>query len=372
MIYLDNNATTPIDPRVAEAMLPYLQKQYGNPSSSHPLGREAKKAVEMARGQVANLLGCMSDEIVFTSGGSESNNMAIKGVARSYREHGNHIITSVIEHPSVLNPCKSLEADGFRVTLLPVDAHGVVQTCVLEEMITEATILVSVMLANNETGTLQPLKEISRICRRHGVLLHTDAAQAVGKIPVQVHDLGIDLLTVAGHKMYAPKGIGALYVREGVQVEPLVHGAGHEHGLRAGTENVIFDVALGKACELAMESCRDNSVKALTNYFFKGLQDIFGEHVKLNGEPEMRLPNTLNVSFLGHLGMDVLSWLGDDIAASTGSACHVGLESMSPVLRAMGVSEETGRGAIRFSLGRMTTKDEIAQVLQRLSQLSVH
>ena len=370
MIYLDYNATTPIDAGVAEAMLPYLLSHYGNPSSNHPLGREAKTAVELARGQVAGLLGCASDEIIFTSGGSESNNMAIKGAAHSHQAHDNHIITSVIEHPSVLNPCRSLEADGFRITYLPVDEQGVVLLGELEEMISKDTILVSIMLANNETGTLQPLSEISRICRRHGVLVHTDASQAVGKIPVQVEELGVDLLTVAGHKMYAPKGIGALYIRKGVRIEPLIHGAGHEHGLRAGTENVIFDVALGKACEIAMASCRDDSLKKLTDFFLNGIQELFGTRVKLNGAPDMRLPNTVNISFIGFHGTDILAWLGDDMAASTGSACHAGMVSISPVLRAMGVSDEIGRGAVRFSLGRMTTRDEIVQVLQKLAKLA--
>jgi len=239
----------------------------------------------------------------------------------------------------------------------------------LEKMLTDRTILVTVMLANNETGAIQPIEEISYICRKHGVLLHTDASQAVGKIPVRVDKLGVDFLTVAGHKLYAPKGIGALYIRKGVKIEPLIHGAGHESGQRAGTENVVFDVALGKACEIAGEHLKDNSLKELTDYFYTGIKNIFGEHVRVNGDPFNKLPSTLNVSFVGRNGSEVLAQLGEDIAVSTGSACHSGLVSVSPVLKAMGIPYEIARGAVRFSLGRMTTKEEIDTVLGRLSQL---
>ncbi len=367
MIYLDYNATTPIDPQVAEAMIPYIYESFGNPSSSHQLGQTAKNAVEHARGQIARLLGCSREEILFTSGGSESNNMAIKGTAYTLRQKGDHIITSTIEHPAVLTPCKHLEKQGYSISYLPVDENGIIQISELEKAMTDRTILVTVMLANNETGTIQPIQEISRICRKHGVLLHTDASQAVGKIPVLVDELGVDLLTVAGHKLYAPKGIGALYIRKGVNVEPLIHGAGHESGRRAGTENVIFDVALGKACEIAGEHLKDHTLKELTDYFYSGLKSIFHDQIHLNGDPVNKLPNTLNISFLGHNGSDVLDMLGKDIAASTGSACHSGLISVSPVLNAMGTPHETARGAVRFSLGRMTTKEEINTVLERFA-----
>jgi len=366
LIYLDYNATTPIDPQVAQAMLPYIQEHFGNPSSSHALGQTTKLAVEKAREQVATLLGCSSDEILFTSGGSESNNMAIKGTAYTLRYKGDHIITSSIEHPAVLNPCKHLEEQGYRISYLPVNEDGIVQVEELERMITAHTVLVSVMLANNETGTIQPLEEISRICRKHQVLLHTDASQAIGKIPVLVNELGVDFLTIAGHKLYAPKGIGALYIRKNVTIEPLIHGAGHESGRRAGTENVIFDVALGKACEIAKENLNDSTVKELTDYFYLGLQRIFGEKIHLNGDLVKKLPNTLNVSFLGENGSDILTSLGNDIAASTGSACHSGLVTISPVLKAMGIPYEIARGAVRFSLGRNTSKYEIDEVLNRL------
>lgn len=369
MIYLDYNATTPIDPQVAHAMLPYIQEHFGNPSSSHALGQTTKLAVEKAREQVATLLGCSSDEILFTSGGSESNNMAIKGTAYTLRYKGDHIITSSIEHPAVLNPCKHLEEQGYRISYLPVNEDGIVQVEELERIITAHTVLVSVMLANNETGTIQPLEEISRICRKHQVLLHTDASQAIGKIPVLVNELGVDFLTIAGHKLYAPKGIGALYIRKNITIEPLIHGAGHESGRRAGTENVIFDVALGKACEIAKENLNDSTVKELTDYFYLGLQRIFGENIHLNGDLVKKLPNTLNVSFLGENGSDILTSLGNDIAASTGSACHSGLVTISPVLKAMGIPYEIARGAVRFSLGRNTSKYEIDEVLNRLEVL---
>lgn len=369
MIYLDYNATTPIDPQVAQAMLPYIQEHFGNPSSSHTLGQTTKLAVEKAREQVATLLGCSSDEILFTSGGSESNNMAIKGTAYALRFKGDHIITSSIEHPAVLNPCKHLGEQGYRISYLPVNEDGIVQVEELERIITAHTILVSVMLANNETGTIQPLEEISRICRKHQVLLHTDASQAIGKIPVLVDELGVDFLTIAGHKLYAPKGIGALYIRKNVTIEPLIHGAGHESGRRAGTENVIFDVALGKACEIAKENLNDSTVRELTDYLYLGLQRIYGDNIHLNGNLVKKLPNTLNVSFLGENGSDILTSLGNDLAASTGSACHSGLITISPVLKAMGIPYEIARGAVRFSLGRNTSKYEIDEVLNRLEVL---
>jgi len=350
-------------------MLPFLYGNFGNPSSSHILGVTAKKAVENARCQVAKLLNCSPEEVIFTSGGSESNNTVIKGVAYTFRNKGDHIITSQMEHPAVLNPCKYLEKLGYKISYLPVDEKGMVNVSGLEDLITDQTILVTVMHANNETGTIQPIEEIAKICRNHNILLHTDASQSVGKIPTNVDELGVDFLTIAGHKLYAPKGIGALYIRKGITIEPLIHGANHETGKRAGTENVIFDTALGKACEIAKESLNDSKVKQLTDCFYDNLKEIFGEKIKLNGDPFKRLPNTLNVSFLGYNGSEILSKLGDDVAASTGSACHSGLVSISPVLKAMGIPYEIARGAVRFSLGRYTTQEELDIVLKRLRQI---
>jgi cysteine desulfurase len=365
MIYLDYNATTPIDKEVAEAMLPYIYGNYGNPSSTHELGSAAKEAVKTARGQVAELINCSPEEIIFTSGGSESNNMVIKGVYQTFKNKGNHIITSQIEHPAVLNPCDYLQKSGCEISYLPVDQFGVVNISKLESMITDKTILVTIMHSNNETGSLQPIEEISQICRKHNVLFHTDASQSLGKVPIDVAALGVDFLTIAGHKLYAPKGIGALYIKKGVEIEPLIHGAGHESGRRAGTENIIFDVALGKACEIAKGKLISDEVKVLTDYFYNQLKEKLGDNIQLNGHPEKRLPNTLNISFLGRNGHEVLGGLSN-VAASTGSACHSGNTAISPVLKAMGVDEEAGRGAVRFSLGRYTTKDEIDRVIHQI------
>jgi cysteine desulfurase len=368
MIYLDYNATTPIDPAVADALRPYLQGHFGNPSSSHGLGQAAKKAVETARARVAGLLGAAPGEIVFTSGGSESNNMVIKGVAHTFRNKGNRIITSVIEHPAVLNPCRFLEKNGYDLRYLPVDRSGLVNPADLEKSITAGTILVTVMQANNETGTIQPIAEISSICRRKGVLFHTDAAQSVGKIPARVQDLGVDFLSVAGHKLYAPKGIGALYVKDGISIEPLIHGAGHEQGRRAGTENVMFAVGLGLACEIAGARLKDPGLKDLTDDFYTRLTAIFGSRIRLNGHPEKRLPNTLFLSFPGLTLPEVQDALGD-VAVSAGSACHSGSPSISPVLKAMGVPETEMAATVRFSLGRFTTREEIGLVVEKLKML---
>ncbi|MFT9494701.1 cysteine desulfurase family protein [Anaerosolibacter sp.] len=370
MIYLDYNATTPIDKAVADAMVPYFYGFFGNPSSSHAFGIEAKEAIDHARKQVAGLLGCLENEIVFTSGGSESNNTVLKGVAHSYQHKGKHIITSKIEHPAIINPCKFLETIGFEVSYVPVDVYGMVNPADVEKLITEETILVTIMHSNNETGTIQPIKEISQICKKHQVLFHTDASQSVGKVPINVYDLGVDFLTLAGHKLYAPKGIGALFIKKGIHIEPLIHGAGHESGRRAGTENIILEVGLGKACEIASEALNNDEVQKLTEYFYDQLRQSFGEQIILNGHPEKRLPNTLNISFLGYNGHEVLNQLMDT-AASTGSACHSGMTTISPVLEAMGVAEEVGRGAVRFSLGRYTTKEEIEVVVSKLEKVII-
>jgi cysteine desulfurase len=369
MIYLDYNATTPIDKEVADAMLPYLYGNYGNPSSSHELGVSAKSAVDNARKQVAILLNCSPEEILFTSGGSESNNTVIKGVAFTYKNRGNHIITSQVEHPAIINPCKYLEKLGYEVSYLPVDEYGIVNPSDVEKLITEKTILVTIMHSNNETGTLQLIEEISKVCKKHNVLFHTDASQSIGKVQVDVKNLNVDFLTVAGHKLYAPKGIGALFIRNGINIEPLIHGAGHESGKRAGTENIILDVALGKACEIAMEALKGSEIKQLTEYFYNKLKEKFGDKIHLNGHPEKKLPNTLNISFIGHNGHEVLNSL-NEVAASAGSACHSGMTTISPVLKAMGVSDEVGRGAVRFTLGRYTTKEEIDKVIKKLNNLS--
>jgi cysteine desulfurase len=367
-IYLDYNATTPLDPAVVAAMRPYLEQHFGNPSSGHAYGHTAKEAVERARAQVAGLLGCMLDEVIFTSGGSESDNQAIKGVAFARREQGNHLITTQIEHPAVLNACRYLEArHGFRVTSLPVDSDGVVDPSAVEAAITPQTILITIMHANNEVGTLQPIAEIGRLAKKRGIALHTDAAQSVGKVPVRVDDLGVDLLTIAGHKLYAPKGIGALYVRRGTALEPLIHGAGHEGGLRAGTENVPYIVALGEACALAEAQLATQRARwlVLRDQLLRGLEARVGL-VKVNGHPERRLPNTLNICVPGVVGEDVLARaLG--VAASTGSACHAGLTEPSAVLLAMGIEPALALGALRLSLGRWTTGEEIAAAVDQIS-----
>jgi len=368
-IYLDFNASTPIAPEVAEAMRPFLTEHYGNPSSLHWAGRPAKEAVERARGQVARLLGAEPAEIVFTSGGSEANNHALKGVFFALRDRGNHIVTSAIEHPAVIQPCRFLERLGAEVTYVPVDGTGLVDPDDVRRAITPRTILVSVMHANNEVGTIQPIREIAQIAREAGALVHTDAAQTLGKIATDVGDLGVDLLSVAGHKLYAPKGVGALYIRKGTPIEPFVHGAGHEAGRRAGTENVLLDVALGAACELAREWLGMPFVRELRDDLWQQLQAVFGARVVLNGHPTLRLPNTLNVSFVGQSGSDLLAVM-PELAASTGSACHAGMVELSPVLQAMGVPEEVGMGAIRFSLGRTTTKDDVDRTLALLRPFS--
>ena len=361
-IYLDYNASTPICPEAVEAMRPFLTDHYGNPYSLHWAGMPAKDAVEKARGQVAGLLGCDPTEVVFTSGGSESNNHAIKGVFFANRDRGDHIVTTAVEHPATINPCRFLEKLGAKVTVLPVDRFGMVDPNDVRKAITPRTILITVMHANNEVGTIEPISGISAIAGEEGIPFHTDAAQTVGKIPVDVGELGVDLLSVAGHKVYAPKGIGALYIRDGTKIESFVHGAGHEAGRRAGTENVLLSVALGAACEVARGWIGIPQVTILRDRFWEGLREIFGEKVTLNGHPTARLPNTLNVNFVGRVGAEVLAML-PGVAASTGSACHAGSVTLSPVLAAMGVPPAEGMGAVRFSLGRATIREELEEVL---------
>lgn len=361
-IYLDYNATTPIAREVADAMVPYLYEGFGNPSSSHPYGVAARRAVDEARARVAGLLGCRPGELIFTSGGTESNNLAIKGAALAARGRGDHVITTAVEHPAVTNVCGWLRDQGFRVTVLPVDGQGLVDPADLERAIGPGTILVTVMHANNEVGTVQPIAALAEIAHNHGALMHTDAAQSVGKVPVRVDDLGVDLLSVAGHKVYAPKGIGALYVREGVGLVPLLHGAGHEGGLRPGTENVLEIVGLGKACEIAGRDlvANEEHFRAMRDRLHEGLLAALGDEVvRLNGHPELRLPNTLSVSFRRVEANTLLSAIGDEVAASAGAACHAGEVDLSAVLRAMQVPVEWAMGTVRFSVGRGTTAAEI-------------
>ncbi len=364
-IYLDYNATTPIDPRVAEAMTPYLAERFGNPSSPHPYGVATKRAVEKARQQVAALIGCMPAEVVFTSGGTESNNTAIKGAMAAYRNRGDHIITTAVEHPAVMEPCTFLESQGYRVTVLPVDQHGRVDPAAVEQAITPRTVLVSVMHANNEVGTIQPIAQIAVIAHQGGALFHTDAAQSVGKIPVDVEQLGIDLLSLAGHKLYAPKGVGALYIRAGVQLTKFMHGAGHEGNRRAGTENVLQIVGLGAAAEIAGQELPEGTghLARMRDRLWEGLAAELGD-VRLNGHPTERLPNTLSVSFGGIEVDDLLYELWDEVAASAGAACHSAGVTVSAVLQAMQVPLRYAMGTLRFSTGRFTTRDEIDRAIE--------
>ncbi len=366
-IYLDYNASTPIASEVAQVMTPFLSDYYGNPSTTHWAGKTASQAYTLAKKQVADLLGCDPEEVIFTSGGSEANNHALKGVFWALKEKGNHIITTQVEHPAIINPCKFLEKLGAKVTYVGVDRFGQVSPSDIEEALTLETILISVMHANNEVGTIQPITDIAKIAKKYNVLVHTDAAQTVGKIPTKVDDLGVDLLSLAGHKLYAPKGIGALYIRKGTPIEPLVHGAGHEGGRRAGTENILLSIGLGKAGELAAKSIGDTKTEKLRDYFWDKLKMCFAERIVLNGHPQERLPNTLSVSFIGKVGQDILESI-PELAASTGSACHSGIVHLSPVLKAMNVEEHVGKGTIRFSLGRYTIKEEIDDAILLLQE----
>ncbi|HPR64278.1 MAG TPA: cysteine desulfurase family protein [Thermoanaerobaculia bacterium] len=363
-LYLDYNATTPVDPEVLDAMGPYLRHHFGNPSSSHPYGQLARKGLEKAREEVADLLGSYPDEIVFNSGGSESNNHAIKGVAFALRERGTHIVTSLIEHPAVLEVCRYLEGTGFRITRVPVDSHGTVDREALRKALTRDTILVSIMHANNEVGTIQPVKEISDLAHEVGILVHTDAAQSVGKIDVSVEDLGVDLLSLAGHKLYAPKGIGVLFVRRGTPLHSLIHGAGHERGRRAGTENVAYIVGLGKACALAKRGLEEHGryMKEMRDLLHREIKMAFPD-VVLNGHPDYRLPNTLSLGFPGRIASDILNRLETELAVSAGAACHGEGVTVSHVLEAMGVPARIAMGTLRFSTGRMTCEGEITRAV---------
>ncbi|MFN3395308.1 MAG: cysteine desulfurase family protein [Thermodesulfovibrionales bacterium] len=359
MIYLDNNASTPLDPEVIEEICSAL-RFYGNPSSSHKTGQHARSLIEKARKKVADVVNASEEEIVFTSGGTESNNLSILGTA--FLRGKGHIITSVIEHPSVINPCRFLQEKGFSVSYVGVKRDGTINLEELKRAIREDTILISIMHANNETGIIQPIKEIGLIAREKGITFHTDAAQTVGKIPVDVEKLNVDLLTIVSHKFHGPKGIGALYIKKGLRIQPILFGAGHERGLRPGTENLPGIADIGKACELAKEYVKKRAsyLKGLTETLYRELKDLIPD-VSLNGDPELRLPNTLNLCLKGIPSTDLVNILSDSVAISTGSACHAGVKRPSSVLLAMGLTEEEALSSIRISLGKDNTEEEVKE-----------
>jgi len=371
MVYLDNNATTPVDRRVYEAMSPYLFEKFGNPSTLYSIGAEARAAVEEARKRVADLVGAKPDEIVFTGCGSESDNMALKGVAFAHMERGKHIIVSSVEHHAVLNTAAYLEKIGFEVTYLPVDRYGMVDPDDLRRAIRTDTILVSVMLANNEIGTIQPIKELCLVSHERGVLFHTDAVQAAGKLRIDVEELGVDLLSLSAHKIYGPKGVGALYIRKGTKVHPLIHGGHQERGRRAGTENVAGIVGFGKAAEIALQEMEEEAVRiaGLRDRLEGGILERI-EDVLINGHPEKRLPNTTNISFRYIEGEAIILKLASHgIFASTGSACSSDTLEPSHVLMAIGLSPEVGHGSVRFSLGKFNTADDVDRTLEVLPEV---
>jgi cysteine desulfurase len=370
-IYLDYNATTPLTPQVIAAMRPYLEEHFGNPSSNHHFGHIAKAAVEKARGQVAALIGANPDEIIFTSGGTESNNLALQGTARANHSKGNHIITSAIEHPAVTKVCAYLASQGFQVTTLPVDQYGQVSPNDLASALTPDTILVSIMHSNNEVGTIQPIRTLADLAHQAGALFHTDAAQSVGKVPVNVDALGVDLLSIAGHKLYAPKGVGALFVHRGIMLEKIIFGASQEQDLRPGTENVLEIVGLGAAAEEAHLNLdqRMHHLKTMRDRLHAGLESTLPPGVlHLNGHPEERLPNTLNLSFKDLEANIILENISEFVAASAGAACHADHIDISSVLTAMGVPLEWAKGALRFSVGEITRAEEIDHAIQVIVQ----
>lgn len=370
-IYLDYAATTPTDPEVVQAMLPYFTDAFGNPSSIHSFGQEARAAVEEARDRIASLIGARSEEVVLTSGGTEADNFAITGIAYASENRGNHIITTPIEHHAVIETCRSLERRGFEVTYLPVDSYGLVDPDDVKKAVTDKTLLISVMHANNEVGTIEPIAEIGRIARERRVAFHTDAVQTVGHIPVDVNELGIDLLAMSAHKLYGPKGVGALYIRKGTRIAPLLHGGEQERRRRAGTENVAAIVGLGKAAEIAQREM-DAEVKrlvSLRDQLVEGLTERI-EHIRLNGHPTRRLPNNVNVSIEFVEGESMMLNLDlAGIAASTGSACASGSLEPSYVLLALGLSKKLSLGSLRFTLGRETTEEEIDRVIHILPEI---
>jgi cysteine desulfurase len=359
LIYLDNAASTPIHKDVLAEMLPFLTDQYGNPSSIHKLGRTANKSIQNARKQIANMINAQADEIFFTSGGTESNNIALHGFA--YAKKGNHVITSSIEHEAILEPCKRLEKDGFSVTYLPVSSDGLVDPVDVKNAITKDTCLVSIMFANNEIGTVQPIKDISKICKEKQLPFHSDAVQAVGKMPIDVKDLELSAMSISSHKLNGPKGIGAIYIKKGIKIEPLILGGGQENGIRSGTENVASIVGFGKACELAKENLQKNIVhlKSLRDSLVSKITSEI-PHVSFNGNKEKRIPNNAHFTFLGVNGEDLIIKLDENgIAASTGSACSVKIQKASHVLKAMGFSHEQIAGSLRLTVGLSNTFEEI-------------
>lgn len=371
-IYLDYNATTPIDPAVRQAMLPYLNEHFGNPSSTHAYGRAAHHAVEKGRLQIAELIGASSSEIIFTGNGTEASNQALFGVTRRHRAHASEwqVIISAVEHPATMQPALELAEQGFKLLILPVDRYGVVQLDALESALRKKTLLVSIMHSNNEVGTLQPIRTISKLAHAAGAMVHTDVAQSLGKLPVDVDDLNVDLMTIAGHKLYAPKGIGALYVRQGTPIDSFVFGAAHERGRRAGTENVPYIVGLGQAAEIAQHTLRQTTprLQELRDRLWSLLVVGLGDRIQLHGHATERLPNTINFSIAGWIGDDLLEAC-PGIAGSTGSACHAGKLDVSPVLAAMGVAVPVARGAVRLSVGRFTTDEDVERGAREITSL---
>jgi cysteine desulfurase len=367
MIYLDHNASTPVDPEVADAVRSVLRTNFGNPSSGHEIGLRARASMEKARLQLAEFIGASPGEVVFTSGGTESNNLAIIGTALKKKK--GHLITSLIEHPSVMNPCRHLEAMGFGCTYAGVDPDGRVIVEDIRKAIRKETFLITIMHANNETGVLQPVEEIGALAREKGISIHTDAAQTVGKIPVNVDNLNVDMLTVATHKFYGPKGIGALYMRKGVELSPLLFGAGHEKGLKPGTENVPGIAGLGKACEMAGAYMKERTshTKRLTGMLYARLRELI-PGLRLNGHETLRLPNTLNICIPGVDSSNLLEGIKDSVAASSGSACHAGERKPSAVLMAMGVSETDAMSSIRLSTGKDTIEEEIREAVEIIAK----
>ncbi len=378
-VYLDHCATTPLHPDVLKAMLPFLRHYFGNPSSIHALGRKAREAVEEARGRVAALIGAKVPEIVFTSGGTEANNLAIQGIARARKDRGNHIVTSSIEHHAVLKTCQYLERNGFAVTCIPVDQHGIVNPKDVKKALTDKTILVSIMHANNEVGTIEPIDEIGRIVTERGIPFHTDAVQSAGKVPLNVKEMHVDLLSISAHKFHGPKGIGALYIRDGISIDPIIHGGGQERDNRSGTENVASNAGLGKACELAKETLatRMDEIRKMRDALQERISAAV-PNLTINGHPVSRLPNCLSVSVPGIMGETIVRDLdARGIAVSAGSACTSHSVEISHVLAAMGLPKETAQGTVRLSLGIMNTPDEIEyaatafiEVAEKLKTLS--
>jgi len=375
LIYLDNAASTAVHPEVVKEMMPYFDVQYGNPSSIHQFGRKAKNAMQKARKQVAALIGAEPDEILFTSGGTESNNTILYGIPKLQGSHldQNHIITSSIEHEAILQPCKEFENIGIKITYLPVDERGIVDPNDIANSINSQTVLVSIMLANNEVGTIQPIKEISEICKKHQIPLHTDAVQAVGKVPINVKELGVDALSISSHKINGPKGVGALFIKKGLIIAPEILGGGQENGMRSGTENVASIVGFGKACEIAKEGLNEN-ISHFKKLHSSILEKITKEisHVKLNGHSEKRMFNNIHLTFLGVNGEDLIIKLDEyGIAASTGSACSIHTQKASHVLKAMGFNHEQITGSLRMSFGYLNTLDEVDQTIDVLKKVVI-